>query len=209
MSHLMRPRSSRWMPHLQLAQLGSKQWSCPRTVLPISVGIGTIRAVQHLAPRDIVLDAAVRDGEQRGAPGRVLSSSPPRSSCTLSSPRARLASARRGRRGAKRAWPVPTASATKRRSATAIGNDRQRPSATIGNGHRQRSAAAIGNDRQRGSAAAIGNDRQRPSATTGSAADQGDGAASKVAQRTLIESAWSVTATSWTLAVFHGSTSEE
>jgi len=69
--------------------------------------------------------------------------------------------------------------------------------ATIGNGHRQRSATAIGND------------RQRPSATTGSAADQGDGAASKVAQRTLIESAWSVTATSWTLAVFHGSTSEE
>ena len=37
MSHLMRPRSSRWMPHLRLAQLGSKQWSCPRTVLPISV----------------------------------------------------------------------------------------------------------------------------------------------------------------------------
>ena len=28
---------SRWMSHLQLAQLGSKQWSCPRTVLPISV----------------------------------------------------------------------------------------------------------------------------------------------------------------------------
>ena len=62
MSHLMRPRRQL----LQLAQLGSKQWSCPRTVLPISVGIGTIRAVQHLAP------------------GRVLSSSPPRSSCTLS-----------------------------------------------------------------------------------------------------------------------------
>ena len=57
---------------------------------------------------------------------------------------------------------VPTASATKRRSATAIGNDRQRPSATIGNGHRQRSAAAIGNDKQRGSAAAIGNDRGAP-----------------------------------------------
>ena len=54
---------SRWMSHLQLAQLGSKQWSCPRTVLPISVGIGTIRAVRHLVPRDIVLDAAVRDGE--------------------------------------------------------------------------------------------------------------------------------------------------
>ena len=52
---------SRWMSHLQLAQLGSKQWSCPRTVLPISVG--TIRAVRHLVPRDIVLDAAVRDGE--------------------------------------------------------------------------------------------------------------------------------------------------
>ena len=54
---------SRWMSHLQLAQLGSKQRSCPRTVLPISVGIGTIRAVRHLVPRDIVLDAAVRDGE--------------------------------------------------------------------------------------------------------------------------------------------------
>ena len=52
---------SRWMSHLQLAQLGSKQGSCPRTVLPISVG--TIRAVRHLVPRDIVLDAAVRDGE--------------------------------------------------------------------------------------------------------------------------------------------------
>ena len=32
----------------------------------------------------------------------------------------------------------------RQRSATAIGNDRQRPSATIGSGHRQRSAAAIG-----------------------------------------------------------------
>ena len=142
---------SRWMSHLQLAQLGSKQWSCPRTVLPISVGIGTIRAVRHLVPRDIVLDAAVRDGE-----AQTLQSLSDRSgsseqglSCARSLGLARGWRPRGvGGAGQSEHGPCPPRAPPS--------DDRQRPSATIGNGHRQLSATAIGNDRQRPSAARIG-----------------------------------------------------
>ena len=46
----------------------------------------------------------------------------------------------------------------RRRSATAIGNDRQRPSATIGKSHRQEPSATIGNGHRQRSARAIGSD---------------------------------------------------
>ena len=106
-------------------------------LVPISVGIGTIRAVRHLVPRDIVLDAAVRDGEAQ-----------PWTRYQYLSPRARLRTPR-----AEWGLQAPSPGTTAVRLVDVHNwmshqqqlDDRQRPSATIGNGHRQRSAAAIGN----------------------------------------------------------------